>query len=121
MSKRVYGSGQNPAVDHRLYRCSESSASHALAVGSAVKIIDGDGREAIQLVESAAAAFFVREIALGFRVSARTILAFVKTRTDGDKLHYEIPMAGDRTPYLRSQRRLIHVSGRSVFRHQAIA
>ncbi len=33
--------------------------------------------------------------ALSGPASAKTILAFIKTRTDGAKLHYETPMAGD--------------------------
>jgi hypothetical protein len=54
-------------------------------------------------------------------VSGKAILHFTKTRTTGDKLHYEMPMAGHKTPYQRSLRRLIHVSHRSLFSKQAIA
>jgi len=54
-------------------------------------------------------------------VTAKNLLRFTKTRTDGGKLHYEIPMAGDRSIFARHQRRLIHVSSRSLFSRQAIA
>ena len=53
--------------------------------------------------------------------SAKNILVFLKTRTDGAKLHYETPMAGDGnwvdgyTP-----RRRIHVSSRSLFSNQIL-
>lgn len=133
MSTRVYASDQNPLVDHFAYRCSDSSAEQALASDRAFEVVDGDGRTGIQLRESAAAAFFVRERALGFRVSANTVLAFLKTDTTGDKLHYETPMAGDvgirrhdlrRTSEGRKsvlRRRVISVSHRSLFSKQAIA
>ena len=49
-----------------------------------------------------------------------SILAFLKTRTDGTPLHYEIPHAGDRSIFARHHRSLIHVSSRNLFRHQAI-
>lgn len=52
--------------------------------------------------------------------TAKTILAFIKTSNNGDKLHYEIPMAGDRSLLARHTRPLIHVSGRNLFRHQLI-
>ena len=48
------------------------------------------------------------------------LVPFVKPRSSGDKLHYEMPMAGHKTAYQRSLRRLIHVSHRNVFAHQAI-
>jgi hypothetical protein len=48
-------------------------------------------------------------------MSAKNVLAFLKTRTDGSPLHYEIPHAGDRTPYARSRRRLITISSRVLF------
>ena len=38
-----------------------------------------------------------------------------EARCDGAKLHYELPPAGDRTPYQRSRRKLIKVSSRPVF------
>lgn len=52
--------------------------------------------------------------------SAKNILAFLKTRTDGEKLHYEIPMAGDRSLFARHHRSLIQVSSRSKFSVQIL-
>jgi hypothetical protein len=43
------------------------------------------------------------------------LLPFAKPRCDGSKLHYELPPAGDRTPYQRSRRKFIKVSSRSIF------
>jgi hypothetical protein len=43
------------------------------------------------------------------------LLPFAKPRCDGSKLHYELPPAGDRTPYQRSRRKFIKVSSRGVF------
>jgi hypothetical protein len=39
------------------------------------------------------------------RPSSQSILAFLKTNSYGDKLHYEIPMAGDRGTFARHRRR----------------
>lgn len=43
---------------------------------------------------------------------AKTVLTFLKTNSYGDKLHYEIPRAGDRGAFARHRRKFIHVSGR---------
>ena len=45
-------------------------------------------------------------------VSAKSTLHFLKTRTDGTPLHYEIPMAGDRSIYVRARRKLLRPSRR---------
>ena len=66
----------------------------------------------------------IREETRGFfdgPIGIGMLVPFVKPRSSGDKLHYEMPMAGHRTPYQRSLRRLIHVSHRSLFSKQAIA
>lgn len=100
MSTRVYGRDQNPAVDQRLYRCSNTSALEAIRKGDARPIIDGEGRHAIQLVERVE--FSLPEAAkLGFVISPDWYLKVIKTRSEGDKLHYEIPMAGDRGAFAR--------------------
>jgi hypothetical protein len=119
MSTRVYREGQNPSVEHYAYRCSDSSAQHALAAGRAIPITDGDGRRAILLTESHAQ-FFARDRATGFHLSANNVLAFMRTDTSGDKLHYEIPMAGDKSALARSRRTLLHPSSRSYFRNQIL-
>lgn len=46
------------------------------------------------------------------KASARTILHYMKTNCYGDKLHYEIPRAGDAGPFARHRRKFIRVSGR---------
>jgi hypothetical protein len=40
------------------------------------------------------------------------LLPFAKAHSLGDPLHYEMPMAGDRTCFARHRRRRIRVSGR---------
>jgi hypothetical protein len=57
----------------------------------------------------------------GGKPSAKNILAFIKTRTDGAKLHYETPMAGDGN-WLNgyTPRREIYVSARSKFNDQVL-
>jgi hypothetical protein len=52
--------------------------------------------------------------------SAKTILMFIKTHQDGAKLHYEMPMAGDRSAFARSRRHVISVSSRSLFNAQIL-
>jgi hypothetical protein len=52
--------------------------------------------------------------------SAKTILMFIKTHQDGAKLHYEIPMAGDRSIFARHRRKLLHPSSRSLFNTQIL-
>lgn len=48
------------------------------------------------------------------------ILPFARLHNHGDKLHYEVPMAGDRSVYARHRRKLIHPSSRSLFNHQIL-
>jgi|SRR5579872_2442503 len=100
MSIRVYGWDQNPTVDRFAYRCSNSSAAVALGRGDAFLVTDGDGRRAIQLVERIE--FNLPEAQkLGYAISPEWYLRVIKTHNQGDKLHYEIPMAGDGTAFAR--------------------
>jgi hypothetical protein len=48
------------------------------------------------------------------------VLPFAKAHNYGDKLHYEMPMAGDKTAFARSRRREISVSSRSAFSQPGI-
>lgn len=122
MSTRVYGWDQNPVADRFVYRCSNSSADNAVLYGIAFAIVDGDGRKAIQLHEPDLVTRWSREISVGM-VSSGTVLAFIRTHCQGDKLHYEIPHAGDRGLVARHRRTLIRVSSRVApqFRIQRIA
>jgi|SRR5712692_10363335 len=47
---RVYGWDQDPAVDRFSFRLSDARAHELGETGGAVVVIDGDGREALQLV-----------------------------------------------------------------------
>jgi hypothetical protein len=115
MSIRVYGSEQNPAVAHFLYRCSGSSGANMVATGSGVVIVDGDGRRAIQLI--------LAPIRKQESVGRSNLIPFGRSPSPWcapKPLHYEIPMAGDRTCFARHRRKLISVSCRSFFRHQVL-
>lgn len=57
-------------------------------------------------------AYVAETVMCDFRASARTILTFIKTSTQGERLHYEIPMAGDRGVFSRHHRNLLHPSHR---------
>jgi hypothetical protein len=48
------------------------------------------------------------------------LLPFAKAHNYGDKLHYEMPMAGDKTAFARSLRRNIQVSSRPIFNQPGI-
>jgi hypothetical protein len=48
------------------------------------------------------------------------LLPFAKAHNYGDKLHYEMPMAGDRTAYARSFRKELHPSSRALFNQPGI-
>ncbi len=48
------------------------------------------------------------------------LFPFSKPHCYGDKLHYETPMAGDRSIFARHHRKYIHVSSRSLFNHQIL-
>jgi hypothetical protein len=48
------------------------------------------------------------------------VLPFAKPNNYGDKLHYEVPMAGDRTTFARHRRHLLHPSSRNLFARQAV-
>jgi hypothetical protein len=49
------------------------------------------------------------------------LLPFARTKNLGEKLHYEIPHAGDRSIFARHHRPLIHVSSRNLFSTQYLS
>jgi hypothetical protein len=53
-------------------------------------------------------------------IGVGNVLPFARLHNYGDKLHYEMPMAGDRTCFARHRPRNIRVSSRSLFSKQAI-
>jgi hypothetical protein len=53
-------------------------------------------------------------------IGVGNVLPFSKAHNYGDKLHYEMPMAGDRTAYARHRRKEIHVSSRVLFSQPGI-
>jgi hypothetical protein len=59
---------------------------------------------------------FKEELPLGLG----NVLPFARLKNHGDKLHYETPMAGDRTAYARSHGRNIRVSSRVLFSQPGI-
>ena len=118
MSLRVYGAEQNPAVDHFLYRCSASSGAAAVESLRAKPIVDGDGRIALQLLPGAPScdALDVAE-----SIGGGLLIPFARTGNPliaPQKLHYETPMAGDRSCLARHRHTKIHVSGRNMFSRQ---
>jgi hypothetical protein len=117
----VYGWEQNPLTDRHPFRCSNSSADYAVKNGIAFKVVDGDGRTAIQLAEPKQIERELQKTSSGPYVSAKTILLFIKTHCQGDKLHYEIPMAGDRGIFARHRRKLLHPSHRIAPEIRALA
>lgn len=48
------------------------------------------------------------------------LLPFAKAHNYGDKLHYEMPMAGDKTAFARSRRKELHPSSRAIFNQPGI-
>jgi len=50
-----------------------------------------------------------------FPLQFGALLPFSKPHCYGDKLHYQIPLAGDRSAFARSRRRAINVSSRFLF------
>lgn len=54
-------------------------------------------------------------------IGVGNVLPFAKAHNYGDKLHYEIPHAGDRGCFARHRRRMIRVSARSGMRTLAAA
>jgi len=120
MSRRVYGAANNPLVDHFLYKCSETSAADALAAGRAKQIVDGEGRNAIQLTEGAPA-HDVIEVMESVDLSAVIPARVLNPLVAPDKLPYEIPHAGDRSIFARHHRSLIRVSSRNLFNGQILS
>jgi hypothetical protein len=91
MSKRVYGWDQNPATDRFQDRCSNSSANFAVETGRGIYIVDGDGRQALQLYPPAAV--------LAERNARNGITPFgrgpVGLYNAPPKLNYPVPAVGD--------------------------
>ena len=48
------------------------------------------------------------------------ILPFARLHNYGDKLHYEVPMAGDRSGFARHRPRNLRISSRNLFSRQPI-
>lgn len=66
----------------------------------------------------------IKEVIVGLfdgPLGVGNLLPFAKAHNYGDKLHYEIPMAGDRGVFARHRRKLIRVSARSGMRTLAAA
>jgi hypothetical protein len=79
----------------------------------------------VQLIEAIAKTIEeVRRETTGFfdgPIGVGNLIPFVKPHSSGDRLHYEIPHAGDRSIFARHRRRLIRVSSRNLFSKQLIA
>ena len=103
-----------------------------------IQMVRLNAREAIRQAKAARdAALRAAEVKIGFLdgpLGIGNLLPFAKPHCDGSKLHYEIPMAGDKSllhryrlsrreddmGISRLQTRTLHVSSCNLFRHQAI-
>ena len=64
-----------------------------------------------------------REESIGFwdgPLGVGNLLPFARLHNYGEKLHYEVPRAGDRSCFARHHRRPIHASSRNLFSKQPI-
>jgi hypothetical protein len=123
-----------PAFSARMKHITRSGAQSLLQRFEAEAVeFDDRGRVcAIRLVEelsqSSAAEIGLQQRSVSTYhdgpIGVGNLLPFARTNNNGDKLHYEIPMAGDRTVYRRHSRRRISVSHRipdEVFLAQVVA
>jgi hypothetical protein len=120
MSIRVYGADQDPASGIFLYRCSNTSGIQILAQRRGISIIDGDGRRAVQLLAGADTcddALAKESVGLSALIPFGRLL---NPMIAPQKLHYEIPHAGDRSCFARHRRHSIRVSSRSLFSRQVL-
>ena len=120
MSIRVYGASQDSASARFLYRCSNTSGADIIRQGRGISIVAGDGRPAVQLLEGADTcddALAKESIGLNALIPFGRVL---NPMIAPQKLHYEIPHAGDRTCFARHRRHSIRVSSRSLFSLQLI-
>ena len=112
MGMNVYAADANPAVDRRLYPLSKCRALQEVAVGISRLIMLADGRCAIQRLEAPCV-----DVS-GEPIGRSNLVPFGRASNPlfpPSKLHYEIPHAGDATPFLRHRRTLIEVSSRGMF------
>lgn len=122
MATRVYAHDANLSVDPFLYKLSVARAEElALSGGGEFEIHEfpSGPRRILRLEPPLEQDIFTR----GESIGLSALIPFGRVLNPmlaPDKLHYEIPRAGDRTPYARSRRRLIHVSSRSFFSVQIL-
>jgi hypothetical protein len=121
MSTSVYSWDSNPAVDRRLYPISTRRAEQEVVDGISKFVQLANGRLAIQRLppeELEDNSSVSESIGIGNLVP----FGVVHHRMIAPKpLHYEVPMAGDRTVFARHRRRRILVSSRNLFSRQRCA
>jgi len=116
MSTSVYAWDSNPAIDRRLYPISNKRAQEDVLNGRAKFIVIASGRKAIQMLPPVR----VEKISVEKMesIGLSNLIPFGRSQNPmlaPQRLHYEVPMAGDRTCYARHHRRRIRVSTRSLF------
>ena len=118
----MFAADANPAVDSRLYRCSNSSGENLVITGRAKFISMWDGRRAIQLLKVSSAKTETvdqTKIAKAAYLIGRAYNPFLQPPS----LNYEIPHAGDcRTICLRrfSMRRARTDEGKQILVRRTI-
>lgn len=94
MSLRVWAWDANPAVDRGLYRQSNIRAQEIVDSGRGVYITLPNGRTAVQLLPPPPKQATIRQVMLEDIRATAALIPFSKP-SNGDRLHYQIPMAGD--------------------------
>lgn len=120
MSTSVYAWDSNPAIDPRLFPVSNLRAEQEVRSGISRFVLLPNGRKAIQRVAPAHHDPVVIDCS-GERIGKGNLVPFGRVHNPmlaPQKLHYEIPMAGDRTCFARHRRHLIEVSSRNLFSSQ---
>lgn len=107
----VYDWDSIPGADRRLYSLSRKRAQELVLSGAAKFLALPDGRRVIQKLPP----IEMQLERVGF--NEKNLIAFGRGPLGiwqaPDKLHYEIPRAGDRTIFARHRRRLVRVSSRN--------
>lgn len=90
-----------------------------------IQMVNAKAKDAIKQAKAArdAAKKIVEKVVIGFwdgPLGRGNLLPFAKAHNYGDKLHYEMPHAGDRTAFARSRRKEFHPSSRPIFNQPGI-
>jgi hypothetical protein len=114
IAERLIASRRARRLGKRLIQMVRLKACEAIKEAKAARDAALAQIAAIERTRDFVAALFEGPLGIG------NLIPFARLHPHGDKLHYEVPMAGDRGCFARHRPRNLRVSSRSLFSRQPI-